>query len=92
MAISIKDIEKMSNDELIDEYERICINYVNLGKEIYFRTTKEVLTNEENQKTQRVNLVMNTNLYDFACEVGHENNIKDGVKSYVSQFSNDDNR
>lgn len=92
MNLNLEDIKKMSNDELIDKHESICINYVNLGKEIYTRTVKEIFTDEESERVQRINLVMNTNLYDFACEVGHKNSIKDGVESYVNRISNDETR
>lgn len=92
MKLSVEDIEKMNNDELIDEYEKTCIDYVNLGKEIYVRTIKEIFTNEESEKVKRINMVMNTNLYDFACEVGHKNDIKNGVESYVNEIASDENR
>ena len=90
MKINVEDIKKMNNDEVIENFEITCINYVNFSKEIFFRKRDETFTNEESQKITRINLVMNSNMYDFACEVGYEDTIKKGVESYVDTISSDE--
>ena len=89
MTINIKDIEKMSNDELINTFEKVGIDYTNVSIEAVNRTVSG-FTDEEKQKVERIQMIINTRIYDNLENKIDMSEAPERVEDYIKILSSDE--
>ena len=78
----------MSNDELIDMFEKVGIDYANVSKEVCNRVSD--FTDEENQKAERIQMIINTQIYDNLTDKIDMSEATERFEEYIKMLSSNE--